>query len=226
MSELNELQTGLRGELTAVADPAKVAPMTAYMKHKFTFLGVTSANRRRASKQLLQRAKVAPADELLDFAAWCWSQPEREFHSVGVDALRAGANGLRSSDLGTVRSFIQTNSWWDTVDSLAAWTVGPMVRNHPQLANEMDVWIDDADIWVARTAILHQLGYKGDTDAERLFRYASTRAEDKEFFIRKAIGWALRQYARQDPDAVRAFVRANDERLSGLTRREAMKHLR
>ena len=225
MTELNQLQTELRGELTAIADPEKVVPMTAYMKHKFTFLGVTSADRRRASKPLLQRAKVAPADELLEFAAWCWAQPEREFHSVGVDALRAGANGLRSTDLVTVRSFIQTNVWWDTVDSLAAWTVGPMVRNHPVLAQQMDVWINDADIWVARTAILHQLGYKSATDAERLFRYATVRAEDKEFFIRKAIGWALRQYAREDPDAVRAFVRASHDRLSGLTRREAMKYL-
>jgi 3-methyladenine DNA glycosylase AlkD len=98
------------------------------------------------------------------------------------------------------------------------------VANHG-LADEMDRWIDDADIWVARTAILHQLSYKSATDGDRLFAYARSRAGDTEFFIRKALGWALRQYAREEPDRVRAFVAANRSHLSGLTVREALKHI-
>ena len=215
----------LRTDLVASADPEKVEGMTWYMKGKFTFLGVQTKARRAASKPLLAAAKHADPDDLIALAVALWEQPEREFHYVGMDALRAGADRLRASDLDTVRSLIVATPWWDTVDSLAAWTVGPMVAAHPELVAEMDRWIELDDIWLARTAILHQLGYKERTDEDRLFRYALRRAGDTDFFIRKGIGWALRQYARVAPDAVRSFVRENEDRFSGLTRREAMKHL-
>ncbi len=100
-----------------------------------------------------------------------------------------------------------------------------MVAAHSELAVEMDRWIRDDDIWIARTAILHQLGYRERTDAERLFAYALRRAGDSEFFIRKALGWALRQYAGIEPESVRQFVSDNQDVLSGLTIREATKHL-
>ena len=143
---------------------------------------------------------------------------------MATDVLRKTAANLGPGSLPRIRKLIETNSWWDTVDSVAAWTVGPLVFNNPQLASDMDDWIDDENIWVARTAILHQLSFKESTDAARLFAYAQIRATDTEFFIRKAIGWALRQFARVEPDSVREFVAANPQ-LSGLTRREAMKHL-
>ncbi|HML97690.1 MAG TPA: DNA alkylation repair protein [Tepidiformaceae bacterium] len=86
----------------------------------------------------------------------------------------------------------------------------------------MDRWIEDSNVWLARTAILHQLKYKNRTDADRLFRYCQLRAMDTEFFLRKAIGWALREYAKTDPGAVRAFITANESVLSGLSKREGM----
>ena len=104
--------------------------------------------------------------------------------------------------------------------------MGTLVKTHSELAATMDRWIDDPNIWVARTAILHQLRYKHDLDEARLFRYCERRASDTEFFIRKALGWALRDYARVAPDAVRQFVESHEDELSGLTKREAMKHLR
>ncbi len=124
-----------------------------------------------------------------------------------------------------VERLIRTKSWWDTVDVLAGHVVGPLVARNPGLTATIDAWIDDADFWIVRTAILHQLGYGADTDADRLFGYVDRRCSDTEFFIRKACGWALRQYARTDPEAVRAFVLDRGDRLSGLTRREALKHL-
>lgn len=214
----------LRAALEAIADPERAEPMAAYLRNKFEFLGISAKDRRGAVKPWLRAAKRADADDLLALATWCWDQTEREFHHVGTDALRAGAANLRADDLDTVRHFITTHSWWDTVDALAAWTVGPVVTNH-DLGAVMDDWINSNNLWVARTAILHQLGYKDATDGERLFRYAELRAADTEFFIRKALGWALRQYARSAPDDVRAFVEPRRDVLSGLTVREAMKHL-
>ncbi len=124
-----------------------------------------------------------------------------------------------------MRELITTKSWWDTVDTLAAHTVGPLVAAHPELADTMDAWVGDENMWLSRTAILHQLRYKERTDAERLFRYCTARAGHKDFFIRKAVGWALREYAYTDPDGVRAYISEHRDNLSPLSVREASKHL-
>jgi 3-methyladenine DNA glycosylase AlkD len=99
------------------------------------------------------------------------------------------------------------------------------VATHPELISEMDRWIDDENLWVARTAILHQLFYGDATDVDRLFGYCLRQASHPDFFIRKAIGWALRQYARTDPDRVRSFLVGPGAALSPLSVREASKHL-
>ena len=213
----------LRGELESVADPTAAPAMAAYMKHRFDFFGVKAPRRRAATRMTMAAAGLASGDELIDFAGACWEEPEREFQYVAQDALAANVARLGSRHLPAIRSLVTTRSWWDTVDALAASTVGGLVRADRALAVEMDRWIDDEDIWVARAAILHQVRWKDATDAHRLFDYAERRAGDTEFFIRKAIGWALREYARTDPHAVRAFVDTHE--LSGLTRREALKHL-
>jgi 3-methyladenine DNA glycosylase AlkD len=127
--------------------------------------------------------------------------------------------------LGTVRELITTKSWWDTVDPLAARFVGGLVRRHPQLLAEMDRWSVEENMWLVRTAILHQLYYGAQTDTARLFEYCTRQAGHPDFFVRKAIGWALRQYARTDADAVREYLAKNQARLSPLSAREASKHL-
>ena len=124
-----------------------------------------------------------------------------------------------------MRSFIEATPWWDTVDSLAIHTTGTMVATHPGLVHEMDLWVESENIWIARTAILHQLMFKDRTDTNRLFTYSEMHMADTEFFIRKAIGWALRHYGRTDPEAVRLFVSKNEASLSGLSKREALKNL-
>lgn len=199
--------------------------MAAYMKDQFPFMGVKTPARRAASKPLLSAAKAWTAQEILDVADALMAEPEREFAQVAVDLVRANVKALKSEHLNRLRGLIQTKSWWDTVDALAVHGVGPVVKADRQLQTVMDQWVEDDDIWVARTAILHQLLWKVDTDAKRLFRYCELRAADQEFFVRKALGWALRQYARTDPDGVRSYVEHNEERLSGLTKREALKHL-
>lgn len=216
----------LRDELEEVANPDKVAGMEAYLKGRFSCLGVSSPDRNDVAKPLLKAVRTASEDELLTFVQACWDEPEREFHYIGADALRRGAKKLSANSFDDVRTFIETNSWWDTVDNLASNTVGPMLTNHPELLTHMDDWIDDPNMWIARTAIIYQLKYKDAADGERIFEYALRRASDTEFFIRKAIGWALRQHSRVDPDGVRTFVEANAEVLSGLTKREALRLLK
>ena len=224
----------LRAALTAIADPSKAEAMRAYMKDIAPFLGVAASDRRQAQRRFIAWIRTTTSDsapdELLDFADACWAEPEREFQYVATDLHRAAATRKDGTMLGPehlprIEQLVRTRSWWDTVDSLAAWTVGPMVLAHPVLVPTMDEWIDDHSLWIARTAILHQLSYGPATDGERLFHYVDRRAVDREFFIRKALGWALRQYARVAPDEVRSFIEARGDRLSGLTRREALKHL-
>ncbi|MFT7474330.1 MAG: 3-methyladenine DNA glycosylase AlkD [Verrucomicrobiales bacterium] len=215
----------LRAALMEVADPAKAKQMADYMKDHFPFLGVTAGDRRTVAKPITNAAKKMAPDELLELVTSMWAEPEREFHYAGMDALRAGAKHLRLEDLSVVRGFIEATPWWDTVDGLAVHSVGVMVANHQGLVHEMDDWIESNDIWIARTAIIHQLMFKERTDANRLFTYCEMSMEHTDFFIRKAIGWALRQYARTDAEAVVAFVKHHEGTLSGLSKREALKHL-
>ena len=215
----------VREQFVANADPERAAQMAKYMKDHFVFFGIPSAPRRALARAAMQPlGRPGPADALA-FAELAWQQSEREMQYVGVDVLTRIAGKFDRPDLPRVRSLVENRSWWDTVDALASHVIGTMVHNHRELANEMDRWIDDPDIWVARVAILHQLRWKGDTDQKRLFTYCTKRAGDTEFFLRKAIGWALREHAKVQPDEVRDFVDANEDVLSGLSKREARKHL-
>ena len=217
--------SALRAGLSTVADPSKAPQMAAYMKGHFTYLGVSAGDRRIVSKPILQAAKSAAPEDLLAQVEALWAEPEREFHYVGMDAIRAGATHLDAAHLPRIRALILRTPWWDTVDSLAVHTVATLVTNHGDLVYEMDDWIESDDLWIARTAILHQLMFKERTDTNRLYTYCEMQMGHTDFFMRKAIGWALRQYARTDPDGVRDFVKRNETDLSGLSKREALKHL-
>jgi 3-methyladenine DNA glycosylase AlkD len=123
------------------------------------------------------------------------------------------------------RHLVSTVPWWDTVDALASHVVGGLVAADPKLTSDMDAWIEDDDPWVARTALLHQLRHKETTDTERLFAYCVRQSGHPDFFIRKAIGWCLREYAKTDPEAVRDFVARERGRLAPLSVREALKNI-
>lgn len=216
---------GLREALANVADSERAAPMSAYLKHREPFLGVKSPDRKRVQRPFLAAGRGLSSSTLLGDAAQLWTEREREFQYVAMDDLRRWSRQLDADALSAVCQLIRTRSWWDTVDALAVHVVGPLVKTHG-LQTTMDQWIEADDLWVVRTALLHQLMYKADTDSERLFGYCEHQMGQRDFFVRKAIGWALRQYAREDPDAVRRFVEAHDNELSGLSKREALKHIR
>jgi 3-methyladenine DNA glycosylase AlkD len=215
----------LRDALEAVADPNRSEPMAAYMRDQFAFLGVGSTDRRTAQRPFLADwAREAREDPQMldDLAPALWGQTEREFQYVGVDLLRRVGSRLPPESLPMVRRCVQTKSWWDTVDGLAK-VVGAMVTTNPGLRAQLDQWVLDPDIWVARTAILHQLSMKSHAEPDLVFSYCEAQIDHPDFFIRKAIGWALRDLARTYPDEVWDFVDTHPQ-LSGLSRREATKH--
>lgn len=129
--------------------------------------------------------------------------------------------------LDVFEKMIRTHSWWDTVDIISSKLVGTLIFQHrTDLQSVMEKWIIDADsFWIQRCALIFQLSYKGDTDEDMLFRFCSTRMKDSEFFIRKAIGWALRQYSKTNPSAVRRYIQENEEGLSNLSKREGSKYI-
>lgn len=231
----------LTREYEAARDPELAAPMSAYMRDLFPFLGIKSMPRRLLSQRVLDGVEKPDEAQLAEVALACWALPEREYQHFAVDWLRQHAKVLTEAFLPTAQYLITTKSWWDTVDELASDVVGVMVQRHPDLLSTMDAWAHGSDptvgspaaspksallpdLWLARTAILHQLRYKAATGTDRLFRYCADNAEHRDFFIRKAVGWALRQYAKTEPDAVRAFVVTHPE-LSTLSKREALKNL-
>lgn len=209
----------------AAADPERAAAAQAYMKDIAPFLGVPTPERRALSRTVLQGTPRPDEADCTAIALRCWQLPEREYHYFAVDYLRRHVGRCSSGFLPVTRQLITTVSWWDTVDLLAAHVVGVLVAADPKLTADMDAWIVDDDLWVARTALLHQLRYKEHTDTERLFAYCLRQSGHPHFFIRKAIGWCLREYAKTDPDAVRDFLARERGRFAPLSVREALKNV-
>ncbi|MDO0916794.1 DNA alkylation repair protein [Streptomyces sp. DT2A-34] len=209
----------------AAADPTRAATARAYMKGVAPFLGIPTPERRALSRTVLQGTPRPDETDCTAVALRCWQLPEREYHYFAVDYLRRHVGRCSSGFLPVARHLVTTVSWWDTVDALAAHVVGGLVAADPELTADMDAWIVDDDLWVARTALLHQLRYKERTDTERLFAYCLRQSGHPDFFIRKAIGWCLREYAKTDPEAVRAFLARERGRFAPLSVREALKNI-
>lgn len=192
------------------ADPEVAAGQKAYMRGKFEFLGVKTPDRRRASKSFITAHGPRVVPDL-------WAEPEREFQYVGADVLWAKASQLSSTDVEWLGGFVQQKSWWDTVDALAK-TIGQVAT-----AQQMLDWSVADNLWLRRVAIIHQLRRKASTDADLLARIIVNNVGSTEFYINKAIGWALREYSKTDADWVRGFVATHE--LSRLSQREALKRL-
>jgi 3-methyladenine DNA glycosylase AlkD len=215
----------LTATYAAAADPERAAPMRAYMKDVAPFLGLTTPVRRALSRTVLEGLPRPDEADCTAIALRCWQLPEREYHYFAADYLRRHARACSSGFLPVARHLVATVSWWDTVDALAAHVVGALVAADPKLKADMDTWIVDDDLWIARTALLHQLRFKERTDTGRLFTYCLHQSGHPDFFIRKAIGWCLREYAKTDPEAVRAFLARERGRFAPLSVREALRNI-
>lgn len=213
--------------------PADAAAMSKYMRDQFTFYGLKSPQRRDIDKQILSTQKNFDQSLLIFLVSELWLKEHREFQYFAVDLLCKKVKvftGSTSNDFkqasACLFTLLTSKTWWDTVDPLSSVVVGALVLKHGSVAIElMDEWIHHDNMWLRRTALLHQQKFKEKTDSSRLFRFCLDRAHEKDFFIRKAIGWALRQYHRVDPRAVERFVRRNEDKLSTLSKKEALKHV-
>lgn len=211
----------VKAALTPLSDSPRAATMAAYMKDRFPFLGIPTPARRAAIKSI----KKPDSAEVHDIVRAFWTMHEREYHYVALDLLETMAKKLDPvTTLSLVEELALTNSWWDSVDGLAGIASG-ILRRNPNLGDTVWRWSDHNSFWINRVAILHQKNWGPDTDTETLFKLCLKHAPNGEFFIRKAIGWALRDYAWFDGRAVQTFVQENRDRLSALSIREALKNV-
>ena len=206
------------------ADAAQAAPMKKYMRDQFEYLGIKTPQNAALQKQFYAEYGLPEVSELDSILRDLWALPQREFQYVGLGLLNKLEKKLPAQYIKTIEYLIVTKSWWDTVDAIAGHTVGTHFRRFPELREKyLPRWRVSKNIWLRRTAILFQLNYKKETDFELLCDIICENLDSKEFFINKAIGWVLRQYARVNPNAVSKFVKSTP--LHPLSRREAMKHL-
>lgn len=212
--------------LAANADPNKAAGMQAYMKTDMPFYGVQKPGRTTILRHM--RVEYAPTnrDEYEDLVTALWELPHREEKYLAQGVAVSFPAFIVPESLPLYERFIVEGAWWDFVDETATHLIRELVVEfRGETWPVVDTWIGDDDLWLRRAAIICQVGAKERTDADRLFRYCASRAHEREFFIRKAIGWALREYAKTDPEAVASFVSDFREDLSELSYREASKHI-
>ena len=214
----------LKSLFQAHADPTTAEGMAAYMRNKFPFLGIKSPIRRQLEGEFINKNGLPSLDNLPTIMLDLWDLPEREYQYAALMLLGKVEKKLAPDFIETSETLLTTKSWWDTVDTLASNTVGTHFKRFPRVREiKLENWRKSEDFWLRRTCLLFQLKYKTDTDFELLKSIIRENLGSKEFFINKAIGWALRQYTRVDPEAVRAFVAETP--LAPLSAREALKWL-
>ena len=206
------------------ADPIQAVPMKKYMRDQFEYLGIKTPRNVALQKEFFEEHGFPQLSELEPVLRDLWSLPQREFQYVAVGLLGRFNKEISSKFIKTIEYMLITKSWWDTVDSIAGGTVGIHFRRFPDVREKyLAKWRASNNFWLRRVTILFQLNYKKETDFDLLCEIIRENLDSKEFFINKAIGWSLRQYARIDPKAVTKFVKTTP--LHPLSRREAMKHL-
>ena len=203
--------------------------MQAYAKSALPFLGVTTPARRKVCRDVFAGADLptAAAWRRAVLALWRGARYREERYSA-IDLTEARRFD-RFQDLAALPMYeemIVTGAWWDLVDGIAGHRLGLLLRRFPrEMRREMLAWSRSDDLWKRRSAILCQLTFKKDTDLDLLYATIEPALDSKEFFLRKAIGWALRQYAWTDPKQIRMYVREHERALSPLSKREALKNV-
>ncbi|MEM9548210.1 MAG: DNA alkylation repair protein [Bacteroidota bacterium] len=222
IDELVQLTTS---KIEAVRVESDAAPMKKYMKDRFEYFGVKSPARKNVQRELKVYWKTLDNAQLFTYAEALWKLPQRELQYVALDALETRAKKLDASFLPRIEWFIITKSWWDTVDGLAPNIAGSIFyRDEEARMSWVEKWNNSENMWLNRSALLHQLRYKKDTNLELMFALIETHIGSKEFFINKASGWALRQASKFFPGDVREFIE-NHPNLSNLTKREGSKYI-
>ena len=224
----------VRAGLAEVGDPERAAQQRAYMKSDLPYVGLGSPELERLLRPLLAEHRFVDRGSWEAAVLELWEDAthrEEWYAAIALLRHRAYREWLDPDLLPLLEELVRTGAWWDVVDEVAGHLVGRVLLDHRDVVTPvMDVWAVDPDsLWVRRTAMLSQLRHREDTDVDLLARVLVANLDDtahgKDFFIRRALGWALRQHARTDPEWVLTFVGTHADRLSGLSRREALKHL-
>ena len=216
--------SGLITELENNRNELLAESMGKYMRDKFNFLGIRGPKRTELFKKYFPTARKTKEIDW-NFIETCWNKEEREFQYAVVYYLKAMQKFLKKGDISKLKYLVVTKSWWDTVDLLSK-IIGDVVNRNKELKTLMLEWSKkENDIWLRRVAILHQLSFKENVDRLLLETILEDNLCDGEFFINKAIGWALRDYSKVNPEWVRKFIEKNRSEMANLSLREAMKYL-
>jgi 3-methyladenine DNA glycosylase AlkD len=204
-------------------DPVRAAQMKKYMKDQFEFYGIGTPDRRAMMSAHIREFGLPDWSHIEDISRNLWEMDQRECQYTLVDLMNRMKKKLTPDHLPLLEYLIVTKSWWDTVDGVAGWLVGELFKQHPELVRSTTSrWMESGNIWLQRSCLLFQLNYKKDTDLDLLFGFIEALSDHKSFWIRKAIGWILREYSKTDPKTVEDYVGAHPD-LSGLSKREALK---
>jgi 3-methyladenine DNA glycosylase AlkD len=216
----------LTAEFEVHRNAKNALPMQAYMKHLFPFLGIKSPLRKTLIRTVVNQNKEEVKPNTTAIARALYQKQEREYHYAAMDSYaRFKKRHYQPSDIAFIEHLLTTHTHWDTVDFIAKHILGQFLLEYPDLRNETIQRFSESDnMWLNRSAILFQLGYKSKTDFELLKTLCMAHKDSNEFFIRKAIGWALREYAKVNMPAVEHFVNNTD--LKPLSKKEALKHLK
>jgi 3-methyladenine DNA glycosylase AlkD len=218
----------IEAELRALGTPARAAQEKSYLKSDLEHLGVTVPVLRKTVVAIVHALPDFDRDDVVGLARALWKKPIHERRAAAVEVLELGKKLLRAEDIGLVEDLLRESRGWALVDNLAASVAGDLVERFPRrLASVLDAWSKDSDFWLRRSSLLALLLplRRGAGDFHRFCRYADGMLEEKEFFIRKAIGWVLRETAKKTPERVADWLLPRAARASGLTVREACKHL-
>jgi 3-methyladenine DNA glycosylase AlkD len=223
------LARNLRRALAAVAEPERAAPMQAYAKSAMPYLGVTTVPLRKVCREVFADVQFPSAAAWRSAALGLWRGAryrEERYSAIELTGVRRFDRFQDTSTLPMYEEMIVTGAWWDYVDGIASHRLGTLLRRYPrEMRREMLDWSRSDDLWKRRSAILCQLTFRKDTDLDLLYSVIEPALSSKEFFLRKAIGWALRQYAWTNPAEVRRYVREHENVLSPLSKREALKNV-
>jgi 3-methyladenine DNA glycosylase AlkD len=222
------LGTAMRAALAAAADPERAPRMQAYMKSEMPYRGIAAPGLRAISKRIFAEHPLSSCEEWRSAVLELWRDAgfrEERYAAIELLALRQHRECSTPGVLPMYEEMIVSGAWWDHVDAIAHY-VGNLLRTNPgEMRPVMRAWSTDKDLWKRRVSIICQISFKQDTDLDLLYANIEPNLAERNFFIRKAIGWALRSYAWIDPKEVERYVAANDARLSSLSRREALKNV-
>lgn len=221
-----QLVTFVQDRFQSLSDPEKAVPMAAYMKTSMPFYGIQKADRVPVFRDMKKGYAPANRKEYRAGIRALWALPHREEKYAAIEYAMMWPSYIDTSSLSLYERMIRDGAWWDLVDGIASNLVGAtLLGERGEVGPTMDRWIGDDDLWIRRSAILAHLRHKHNTDWEQLSRHCLRCAADNQFFTRKAIGWALREYSKTSPDRVRTFLIRHRTTFSSLSIREAAKHL-